>query len=140
MYKLLVLLLYVYIFIYLLCHYHSLYPGDKRTNSILYCDGVILNMFDGDESGLVRSGSSDHGSADGENTLLRETRLDGVRIHPGGQSEALTETLGAAAPAVRGFLLVFGLHYDGVVHSPDEQLLRLVFLNIDDYLQLFRII
>ena len=96
-------------------------------------------MFDGNQPGLVSSVSFDHRSTDGENTLLRETRLDGVRIHPGWQSEALTETLAAAAPAVRGFLLVFGLHYDGVVHSPDEQLLRLVFLNIDDYLQLFRL-
>ena len=72
-------------------------------------------------------------------TLFRETRLDGVRIHSSWQSEALTETLSAAATAVRGFLLMFGLHYHGVVHRPDEQLLGFVFLNIHDYLQLFTV-
>ena len=67
-------------------------------------------------------------------TLFRETRLDGVRIHPSWQSEALTETLSAATPTVGGFLRMLRLHDDGVVHSLDEQLLGLVILNVDDYL------
>ena len=124
----------VMLMFYIVCHYHSIYPGVKRT---VDCVCVGSDMFDGNQSSLARSVSGDHWGSDSEDTLFREARLDGVRIHPCRQSEALTETLSAAAPAVRGLLLMFGLHYHGVVHSPDEQLLGFVFLNIHDYLQLF---
>ena len=98
------------------------------------CSTRMLDMFDRDQSSLGRSVSFDHWSTDGEDPLFREAGLDGVRIHSSWKSEALTETLSAAAPTVGGFLRMLRLHDDGVVHSLDEQLLGLVVLNVDDYL------
>ena len=94
-------------------------------------------MFDGDESLLVGSaGLADRGG-DSENSLLGQRGLDSVGIHTSWQREALAEALSAAAPTVRRLLLVLGLHDDGVVHGLDEELLRLVLVNIHNYLKYF---